>query len=220
MQGGNRIICFGCHLLAASCTCIVNYIKAILHFERISFVWCRVRAAGLIVGAAADSPAEKLSGLHGGRRLVHLLPRTPAPVQGPVVPGVGLLFSHQRPGPRSSGQTSLHHRWAWPSFFLLPACLEVFILSFLRPSPRSGVRLFDAEAPVHVRKHQQPPGARRTDPEHLVPAAGDWAQGAVRGTRHKLGFDPIGLLHSQKSHFPFTDKLTPSKRKSFVPFFF
>ena len=44
---------------------------------------------------------------------------------------------------------------------------------------RPGVRLSYAEAPVHVWEHQQPPGARRPHPEHLVAATGDGAKGAV-----------------------------------------
>lgn len=54
-------------------------------------------------------------------------------------------------------------------------------------SLRPGVRLAHAEAPVHVWKHQQPPGARRPHPEHLVAAAGDGPAGAVRG-----GWEPRG----------------------------
>lgn len=46
---------------------------------------------------------------------------------------------------------------------------------------RAGVRHLHAEAPVHVREHQHPPGARRPHPEHLVPAAGNGAAGQVRG---------------------------------------
>lgn len=46
---------------------------------------------------------------------------------------------------------------------------------------RPGVRLPDAEAPVHMRRQQQPPGARREDTEHLVAAAGERPAGTVRG---------------------------------------
>lgn len=46
---------------------------------------------------------------------------------------------------------------------------------------RPGVRLSDAEAPVHMRRQQQPPGARWEDTEHLVAAAGERPAGAVRG---------------------------------------
>lgn len=73
-----------------------------------------VGAAGPVVGAAADPSAEKLSGLHGGCRLVNLLPGTPPPVQGPVVSGLSVLLPNQRPHYWSSHQTSLHHRSAPP----------------------------------------------------------------------------------------------------------
>lgn len=46
---------------------------------------------------------------------------------------------------------------------------------------RPGVRLSDAEAPVHVRRQQQPPGARWEDTEHLVAAPGARPEGTVRG---------------------------------------
>lgn len=59
-------------------------------------------------------------------------------------------------------------------------CVCVCVCLYLC-SPRPGVRLPHAEAPVHVWKHQQPPRARRPHPEHLVAAAGDGAEGAVRG---------------------------------------
>lgn len=44
---------------------------------------------------------------------------------------------------------------------------------------RSGVRLPNAEAPVHVWRQQQPPGACWENPEHLVPLAGKGPQGPV-----------------------------------------
>lgn len=49
------------------------------------------------------------------------------------------------------------------------------------PPPRRGVRHLHAEAPVHLRQHQRAPRARRSHPEHLVPAAGDRPAGQVRG---------------------------------------
>lgn len=60
-------------------------------------------------------------------------------------------------------------------------CSFDLLMSVCVCSPRPGVRLPHAEAPVHVWKHQQPPGARRPHPEHLVAAAGDGAASAVRG---------------------------------------
>lgn len=64
-----------------------------------------------------------------------------------------------------------------------------FCVCVLRP----GVRLSNAETPVYVWKHQQSPGARRPDSEHLVSAAGDRTQSAVRGVCDERG----NKIHSE-----------------------
>lgn len=112
----SQIICFGCHLLATSCACSKKKnIKEFYYLNIFPLFFLFVRAAGPAVGAAADSPTEKLPGLHGSCRPLHLLPGTPPPVQGPVISGLRFLLPDQRPHARSSSQASLYHRSASPS---------------------------------------------------------------------------------------------------------
>lgn len=77
---------------------------------------------------------------------------------------------------------------------------------------RPGVRLTDAEAPVHVRRQQQPPGARRQDTEHLVTAAGARPAGAVRGATCDT---PHGFPQTRQFLFMM---FQPTKRRLSVAF--
>lgn len=52
---------------------------------------------------------------------------------------------------------------------------------------RARLRFGHAEAPVLLRGQQQAPGARRPDPEHLVPPAGAGAPEPVRGEEAAWG---------------------------------